>query len=234
VTVRVPVAAAREKGQTHVSLLIPTSEIENGSLRVDEDGRIAYGDQRYAAVVLYHPEFERISTSAFFRKAAKGGTGLFRVGTWTHDFDGMPVDGERLLPKAMVVSGEAKGAARRVLEILRARKVLRQTPATGVLDNRYFGLRDLDRASYAPSSAGISRLIDGTVIQVAGEKTVSGDPIRSELEIDGHRVSVDAIGVAAVRLDEKGRTRAFAAGGPLVGLARKWILLRVPAPPEQR
>jgi hypothetical protein len=70
-----------------------------------------------------------------------------------------------------------------------------------VLDNRYFGLRDFDRASYPPPSAGSARLIDGTVIQVAGEKTASGDPIGSEIEIDGHSVSVDAIGVVAVRLD---------------------------------
>ena len=59
--------------------LIPTSEIENGSLRIDEKGRICYGDQKYAAAVLYHPEFERKDIAQFFRKASRGETSLFRV-----------------------------------------------------------------------------------------------------------------------------------------------------------
>jgi hypothetical protein len=52
--------------------LIPTSEIENGSMKVDDEGWICYGKQRYSAVVLYNPEFEKNSTAAFFQKAVGG------------------------------------------------------------------------------------------------------------------------------------------------------------------
>ena len=84
--------------------LIPTTEIENGSLKVDEDGWVHYGSQRYAAVVLYHPEFERESTSEFFSKAGNGKTAIFRIGNWTKDFSGKTVNADKLLPKTMVVS----------------------------------------------------------------------------------------------------------------------------------
>jgi hypothetical protein len=39
--------------------LIPSSEIAAGALVVGEDGRVQYGAQRYDAVVLYQPQFER-------------------------------------------------------------------------------------------------------------------------------------------------------------------------------
>jgi hypothetical protein len=60
--------------------LIPTSEIASGALKLGKDGSIQYGKQRYTAAVLYHPEFERPDTASLFRKAAGGGTSLYRVG----------------------------------------------------------------------------------------------------------------------------------------------------------
>ena len=71
--------------------LIPSSEIANGSLKIAEDGQIQYGPQRYAAVVLYHPDGERPEIAEFFRKAAnQGKTSLWRVGDWKMDFEGKP------------------------------------------------------------------------------------------------------------------------------------------------
>ncbi|MBE0655804.1 MAG: hypothetical protein IH594_18530, partial [Bacteroidales bacterium] len=60
---------------------------------------------------------------------------------------------------------------------------------------------------------GFCRLIDGTLIQVAGTHRVSGDPIRTEMNITDHPVSFDAEGIAAVRLDPEGNVQALAAGG---------------------
>ena len=56
--------------------LIPTSEIWNKSLFIDNDGFVCYGKQRYAAVILYNPEFEKESTASFFIKASNGNTRL--------------------------------------------------------------------------------------------------------------------------------------------------------------
>ena len=40
-----------------------------------------------------------------------------------------------------------------------------------------------------------------------------GDPIQNTFEINGHHVTFDAIGIAAVRLTKKGQLEAIAAGG---------------------
>ena len=61
--------------------------------------------------------------------------------------------------------------------------------------------------------SGHCRLLDGTVILASGEKDVLGDPIQKTLDVDGHEVAFDAVGVAAVRLDKDGKLEALAAGG---------------------
>jgi hypothetical protein len=193
--------------------LIPTSEIENGSLRIDAQGRVCYGDQKYAAAVLYHPEFERNGIAQFFLKASHGKTALFRVGRWTRDFDGLPVDGDHLLPPSMADSVDVPKAQAGLLAALEKQHIPRQTPATAVLDNSFFGLRDFESKSYAPPASGISRLIDGTVIQVAGTINASGDPITTEMRVGGQNAVIDAVGVAAIRLNAKGRLEALVAGG---------------------
>jgi len=192
--------------------LIPTSEIENGSLKVDEDGWVHYGDQRYAAVILYHPEFEKISTSQFFMEADKGKTALFQVGEWTRDFYGKAVDENRLLPASMVVENDYRDVYLKTMEVLRESGIRAQTPATEDLDETYYTLRDFGEVSKFPPTTGFCRLVDGTVIHVAGTKDVSGDPIQKDFMVNGHPVSVDAVGVAGVKVDEEGKLQALAAG----------------------
>jgi len=63
--------------------------------RIDADWNIWFGQQRYAAVVLYHPEFENATTAGFFQQAAKGKTIIYRVGDWTKNFDAKAFDGKR-------------------------------------------------------------------------------------------------------------------------------------------
>jgi hypothetical protein len=62
-------------------------------------------------------------------------------------------------------------------------------------------------------ASGHTRLTDGTVILVAGEKDRTGDPIQETIEVHGHKVTFDAAGVAAVRLSKDGKLEAMAAGG---------------------
>ncbi len=191
--------------------LIPSSEIENGSLKVDEDGFIYYGTQKYSAVVLYHPEFEKESTSTFFNLASNGKTALFKIGDWTHNFVGLSVNGDELLPKDMVEVEDYQMAFLSVLEVLKKNNISKQTPATAVLDTTYFKLRGYEHTSYFPPNTGFSKLIDGTHIMVAGTNTISGDPIQSDFTINGFDVSVDAIGVVGVRLNDDGSLNALVA-----------------------
>jgi len=64
--------------------LIPSNEIEH--LQINEEGWITYGKQRYAAVVLYHPEFENNQAAEFFKKASERQTRLFRMGGMDQKF----------------------------------------------------------------------------------------------------------------------------------------------------
>ena len=175
--------------------LIPSSEIESGALRIDEEGRVRYGDQTYSAVVLYQPEFERPSTGEFFRKAAKGKTALYRIGDWSKDFDGASFDGKAALPSEMNPV-DAKSCVKLVTAKLSESGILPQTAGTP-----------------APPRSGQSRLIDGTVIMTAGEKDPAGDAIQKTITVKGLKVTFDAIGIAAVRLDKNGKLEAMAAGG---------------------
>ncbi len=192
--------------------LIPTSEIDNGSLKIDENGWITYGSQRYEAVVLYHPELDKKSTSEFFKTAEDSKTAMFRVGNWTRDFYGNSVDVTTWLPENMLAAQDYREAYLNILYVLGNRNIAPQTPATEDLDSRYFTLRGFSEVSKFPPTTGFCRLIDGTVIHVAGSENISGDPIMKEYTIDEYPVVVDAVGVAAVRLNEKGKLQALAAG----------------------
>ncbi len=186
--------------------LIPTTEIWNGSLALDPDGRIRYGAQRYHSAVLYHPQFDRPLTADFFRKAAQGRTALYRVGDWTRSFNGQPLDGASELPATMTVLPDAETAAAAITQQLAGAHIVPQPKADRILG---FG----DCRSFAPPATGESRLLDGTHLVVAGARSAAGDPIQRTLQVDGQSVSVDAVGVVAVRLDRQGRLDALAAGG---------------------
>ena len=189
--------------------LIPSSELQDKALRVDEAGNIWFGRQRYTTVVLYHPEFERASTAEFFRKADQGKTILSRIGDWTRNFAGRPFDGNAALPTRMKGFLDIASCAEATIAELRRLGLEPQTPAT-VTFPKWSGLGP---TSVALPSTGASRLTDGTVILISGEKEVGGDPIQKTMKIDGREVAFDALGVAAVRLGKEGQVEAMAAGG---------------------
>ena len=189
--------------------LIPTSEITNQSLHVDANGEVWYGKQRYKAVILYQPEFENASTATFFQQAAPGSAVLRRVGAWTKDFDAQPLNGGALLPARMTLSTNVNACAADVIAALTAAGVQPQTPSSG----DYPLWEGRGKTSIDMPAAGRSRLTDGTVILVAGENNRTGDPIQQTIQVNGHEVIFDAVGIAAVRLANNGTLEAMAAGG---------------------
>lgn len=189
--------------------LIPSTEISNGSLRVDEQGEVWYGKQRYAAVVLHQPEFENRSTAEFFQRAAHGGAILRRIGGWTKDFATRPLDGGALLPARMKLAPDVESCAREIIAHLDKAGIEPRTPSSGEFPKWHGkGSTSIDM----PAS-GRSRLTDGTVILVNGEKNPTGDPIRETISVAGQEVTFDAIGIAAVRFSRDGTLEALAAGG---------------------
>ena len=186
--------------------LIPSGEIERKNLVVDKDGWISYGQQKYSAVILYHPEFEKKITADFFNKAADGKTQLFRMGEWTRDFDANDYDGKSALPEMIVPEGKEQFVGK-VKDVLKQQNIKLQTPA--VKDTQ----KAFGHPFVIPATSGFCRLIDGTIIQISGAKRVGGDPIHFRKKIEGRVITVDAIGLAAIRLAEDGQVEAIAAGG---------------------
>jgi hypothetical protein len=172
--------------------LIPSTEIGGKALRVGEDGYVYFGPQRYAAVVLYQPDLGKRQTAEFWQAAAAGGkTALYRFGDWATDFDGNAFSGNAALPGAMEAPADITA---KVPADLRRRGVPAQGPPTRL--------------------TGQCRLIDGTEVIAAGdEKQPAGLPINTTLTVAGHEVTLDAIGIAAVRLSPAGQLEALAAGG---------------------
>jgi len=64
-----------------------------------------------------------------------------------------------------------------------------------------------------PPVEGHSALTDGTYVRVAGGREPAGDPISETFQWQGHAVTVDAVGVVAIRFAPDGKVAAFAAGG---------------------
>ncbi|MCF7972844.1 MAG: hypothetical protein K9N55_03415 [Phycisphaerae bacterium] len=185
--------------------LIPSSEIVGGALTISKDGCIQYGSQRYAAAVLYNPEYEQKATADFFVKAADSGkTKLFRVGAWSKDFEGVPFDGAAALP-AIMKSMDANSTVLGVMEYLETEGYAPYTPCRP--NHAHYG------SSMVPDVSGHMRLLDGTVIYASGKNDVMGDPIQKTFSVRGYDVTFDSVGLAAVRLDEHGRLEAMAAGG---------------------
>jgi len=199
--------------------LIPTSEIESGALHIDPDGAVAYGPQRYAAVVLYHPEFETPATADFFGQADASQTTLFRIGDWTRDFHANDFDGIAALPSAMVACKDAADAASKTIARLHEQGVPPCTPAMGNLRNK----------TVCPTREGRIRLTDGTEVLLAGVHNVAGDPISGTFDLGGHAVTARAVGLLAVRFRPDGALDALAAGG-LTEFNAGGIALRLDAP----
>jgi hypothetical protein len=185
--------------------LIPSSEIENESLYIDDNGWICYGPQLYSAIILYNPEFEKLSTASFFNRVKNNTTALYRIGEWTKNFDGQEFSGVAALPKTMLKS-DINSIIGEITSTLQKQNIYPQTPSTSKIQG--FG-----HSSSSPPTTGFCRLIDGTIIQIAATDSVTGDPIQSQINIGEHVVTFDAVGVAAVRLDHDGRVQSLAAGG---------------------
>ncbi|MEO6949384.1 MAG: hypothetical protein ABI123_07140, partial [Ginsengibacter sp.] len=187
--------------------LIPSSEIINGSLKINSNGKIQYGPQQYEAVVFYHPEYSQKEIANFFVSAGKkGGTALYSIGKWTTDFGGNKFNGDAAMPVKMKNYDSGALCAREIINQLKMKGVPSQTRSEMRGTSRF-------RASMMPKQSGQVRLLDGTVIMASGTNNVMGDSIRKSIVVQGRKVSFDAIGIAAVRLNKQGHVEAIAGGG---------------------
>lgn len=186
--------------------LIPGSEIVNGSLRVNAEGKVQYGPQTYEVVIYYHPEYDHEAVAAFFRNAAESRkTSIYRVGDWTLNYEGQPFDGVAMMGN-LVKNEDSLLVVAKVINELQSKKIKPQT-----VGELHTGSGFLE--SVMPKSSGQLRLIDGTHIFISGERHLMGDTINQSFQVDGQTVYFDAIGIAAIRYNKNGGVEALAGGG---------------------
>ena len=189
--------------------LIPSSLVASKALSIDADGYVRLGPQRYKAVVLYQPEFGDESELAFFSRAAKGRSAVFLVGGWTKDFEAQPLDAVTRLGAGVRKCSDDNACASAVMQMLGEAGVARVTEWTA--NAQRWG--HAGGALATPPTDGHSALTDGTYVRVAGSKAAAGDPISETFQWQGRTVTVDAVGVVAIRFAPDGKVAAFAAGG---------------------
>ena len=182
--------------------LLPSSLIGVSALHTDPDGYVCLGPQRYRALVLYEPEFGDEQELAFFSKAAQGRTALFVVGGWTRDFQARPLDGTPRLGHNARLYRDDRACQEAVARFLSEAGVAPVTPWPRA-----------DATRVTPPMAGHTVLTDATHLRIAAAKNPAGDPILETFTWQGHPVSVDAIGVVAIRFTPDGKVAALAAGG---------------------
>jgi len=159
--------------------------------------------------VLYQPEFGDEGELAFFSRAAAGRSAVFMVGDWTKDFEGRPSDATVRLGAKVRKCGDDPACVEAAMRMLSEAGVTRVTEWPS--NAKRWGHAGGPLAT--PPVEGHSVLTDGTYVRVAGAKDPAGDPISETFTWQGHRVTVDAVGVVAIRFASDGKVAAFGAGG---------------------
>jgi len=166
--------------------VIPSSEIASGALRIAEDGSVAYGVQRYRALVFVNPDYEPAATFDFLRRAARSKTTVFLRGR-----GGIGPDGGSLAESEISVNGaHADPTPSRVAQFL-------------------WNWHTVRRA--APLD--LAKLTDGTCILARGEKNPAGDEIDESFTCGQTSVRMQATGVFGIRLARSGEVQGLAASG---------------------
>jgi len=144
--------------------LVPSSELENGGVRM-EGGKPACGSQRYDAVIYLEPECAGIETLNFLENYARGGGRLMIMGRCVYMRDGLPA-GERFraLTRAACLYSESYIAVGEAVKRLDRYKIPRNRWKNGC------------------------RHRDGTVIFTANGILPSGNYFETDEKIDGKRI----------------------------------------------
>jgi hypothetical protein len=175
---------------------ISSNEIQSGALRTTKDGWVAYGPQRYRALVFLNPEYEPASTFDFLRRAAVSKTFVFIRGTSAYTFDGK----KRNPAETLVPGADTNPTPGQVATFLQG-----QVYPSGV--------------PHLTNPADISYLTDGTCFIARGTNDPSGDEIQGTIycrEANTRRteaITVHATGVFGIRLSDSGSVEALAASG---------------------
>jgi hypothetical protein len=190
--------------------LIPLSLAGTTARHLESDGFVCLGPQRYHAVVLYQPEFGNETELAFFEQAARSNSALFLMGDWTRDSEAPPIEAMARLGPNVRAFRDNSACVHAVTRFLDESGVV---PVTGWPDHVQSWGQAGGVVHSVPPTEGHATLTDGTYIRIAGGRDPTGDPINETFNWRGHTISVDPVGVYAIRFGADGRVDALAAGG---------------------
>ncbi|OGP58983.1 MAG: hypothetical protein A2V67_19960 [Deltaproteobacteria bacterium RBG_13_61_14] len=161
--------------------LVPSYEVEGGSLGLDREGRPRYGVQTYRAVIVAFPEFSRETTWHFLENCLERGVKLMVVGRATRDFYGREVKERfgKIIDRADFFSPDDPGPED-VIEMLKS-----------------FGIQP------NPVRNGC-RLLDGSVLVANPGEEGPGSPLGVDLMADGHRVEARCEDLFGIKLSGAG------------------------------
>ncbi|MBE7539236.1 MAG: hypothetical protein HS122_12590 [Opitutaceae bacterium] len=171
--------------------VIPSTEIQTGALKIDPDGMVSFGVQKYQALVFLNPEYEPDSSIDFLRKVSRSNSQLFIRGHRTLTFDGVP----RSESDTLVDGAGSDPTPSRVVQFLTKSHSAPMAPY---------------RVEVAPL-ADQSMLTDGTTFLARGEQNPAGDPIDATFYCGTFRVKAKATGVFAIKLSKNGDLESLAA-----------------------
>ncbi len=184
--------------------LIPSSEVmtpdSDGKYQWNmvKEGQLAYGVQKYAAVLLIAEPSTVLSNIMANRQSLTS----FVSGQYTAD------------------ASEILRIQDTIVHFLDSQNIQKQTP--WIQDNVW------NSSIYRPARKGMARLVDGTILWASAMENAGGDPILMDHETivlhDGQTqvsISVEATGLLAVRFDDDGQLsmltasdlRKFSGGG---------------------
>lgn len=186
--------------------LVPTTEIDNGSLSVDAHDRPRFGRNLYGAVILVDPELLSLATLVFLERITTVDFPLLVIGSARRDASGRDI-------------------RKRFNTIMHRASHWSHVPLPIQLDVwlRRKGLRpnDLDSGS---------RFNDGMAVFTSHTRKPSGTALLIDCDIEGHHVEAEAEDLFAIRLDDAGRIERLAAAMvSAVRIGGKQVLAQDPA-----
>lgn len=163
--------------------VVPTDLIDNGSLRLDAQGRPVLNGHRFRAIIYLNPQYAKRSTLQFFDRYTKLGGALMLEGEASRDFEGNPVGP--------------------ILARIAARAVVR---GFGVEALPNLGVRP------SPLAGTGGELEDGSVILTDLPSLEQKTPKVFSVELQGHRFSGAYVGVFALKAAPDGTVEKLACG----------------------
>lgn len=163
--------------------LVPSDLIDNGSVRLDAQGRPLLHGHTFRAVIYLYPEYAKQSTLSFLAAYVRHGGALMLEGMATRDFDGKPIDKQFAAIEA--------GARVKSFSIDDVDKL-------GVTKDP---LRNIG-----------GTLEDGSVILTDLPSLQQNTPKSFEISVSGHRFSGSYEGVFAIKAARNGTVEKLACG----------------------